>query len=97
MKTSNELLGQDAIGIFRRPEGHILLTGIALLAFAILWSGLSWWWSPEYCRKITSLAFTRFVIGRPGGVYFGHVLQFDYLTNIIVNYLVDVLIIIIAT
>jgi uncharacterized membrane protein len=43
-----------------------------------------------YGRKVVTLALARLVVGRPGGVYFGYVQQFDYLTNISVNLIVDV-------
>ena len=77
--------------LFMRSEGHILMAGIGLLLACIIWAGINLLWSPEYCRKILSLAATRFIVGRPGGVYFGHVLEVSYGVNISVNLLVDVI------
>ncbi|MCK5014161.1 MAG: small multi-drug export protein [Candidatus Omnitrophica bacterium] len=75
--------------LWARAEGHILGVGIGLILMYVVWTGLSWMRSAEYCQKILSLTATRFVVGRPGGVYFGHVLGLNYGTNISVNMFVD--------
>ncbi len=77
-------------GLWGRPEGHILIAGLGLIFMYMLWLGLHWMRSAAYFQKILSLMVTRFITGRPGGVYFGHVLEFDYGTNIGVNVFMDV-------
>ena len=75
--------------LWARPEGHILVAGIGLILMYVVWLGVNCVRSAEYCRRILSLTGARFVVGRPGGVYFGHVLELDYGTNISVNMVVD--------
>lgn len=89
MSTKNRLK-VIAEQFYRQPEGHILMAGCGLGIACILWTVISWLRSPEYYEKILSLFAARLVVGRPGGVYFGHVLGFGYGTNIIINLIVDV-------
>lgn len=72
-----------------RPEGRILTAGLGLILFYIIWLGAGWLRSAEYGRKILSLTAARLVVGRPGGIYFGHMLEAGYGMNIGVNLLVD--------
>jgi uncharacterized membrane protein len=83
---TNRLTGD----LFLRPEGRILLTGIGVFLVFFVFLFVQWIYSPQYCKEVLSLVTTRIVAGRPGGVYFGHVLGIGYLTNVSVNLLVDV-------
>jgi len=75
--------------LWARPEGHILMAGLGLVLVYVACLGFSWMQSAQYGRNILSLTATRFVTGRPGGVYFGHVLAFGYGANISINMFVD--------
>ena len=77
--------------LFAQLEGRILAVGIILFFACVVWASISLLWLPEHGKEILSLAATRFVVGRPGGVYFGHVLGVNFGVNISVNLFVDVI------
>ena len=79
--------------LINSSEKYIFFAGLGLILLFITWIAFLWFWSiPEY-QKIVSLAGTRFVIGRAGGVYFGYVLGLGYFENFVVNMFVDTVVV----
>jgi len=70
-------------------EFHVLTWGIGCVGLWTGWLLVGWFNSPEYSYNILYLTFTRVLAGRPGGVFLGHMLGVDPLTNIGINFLVD--------
>ncbi len=83
-------LRNDTIEILRSPQGRIFLLGVSTVVVFIVWMGLGCILAPEVYRRLFYLAGMRLVIGRPGGVYFGYVLELGHVEVLVINLFVDV-------
>ncbi|MCK5581730.1 MAG: small multi-drug export protein [Candidatus Omnitrophica bacterium] len=75
--------------LINSPERYIFFAGLGLILIFVFWIVLGWSWSIPKYQKFVSLFGARFVTGRPGGVYFGHVLGLEYFEILIINMVVD--------
>ncbi len=71
--------------------GRVFLVGLIFLFLLLLYSLFSSFFPGGNHSKFISLFLTRLIIGRPGGVYFGYVLELSLWQVVFINMLVDML------